>query len=546
MCGIFGFIKRSELYVLKERLKNDLITGWKVGSSRGPENSVIQDVSCGLLGFHRLAINGLNPISNQPINKEGCVLICNGEIYNYKNLYKMLNITPKTDSDCEVIIDMYLKYGIDYTLQNLDGVFAFILIDNNNKQVFVARDPFGVRPMYFVNTSLGDCYASEFKQLNFLCNDLNKSDYGQFTPGTYTQYTINNNNSIVKIKENKVYAEFQLQANYSFHNDVKFATHYYQTYYNLCNAVKKRVENTERPIACLLSGGLDSSLIAALVRKFMPKDVKLETYSIGMSGAEDFQYAQMVADHIGSIHTQVVVSEDDFFNAIPNVIYNLSSYDTTTVRASVGNYLIGKYISENSEAKVIFNGDGSDELMGGYMYFHYCKNDMDFDHECKRLLKNIHHFDGLRSDRCISSHGLESRTPFLDRSFVHGYLSIPAYIRNHNNNNEIEKSLLRNAISIYDNKLLPSKVLWRKKEAFSDGVSSQKKSWYEIIQERVEQNELQNIVVNAPSTPEQVYYRTIFENHYKDCGTIIPYFWMPQFCHATDASARTLKIYNEH
>ena len=545
MCGIFAFIKSHLQNTITERLKKDLSDGWLLGSSRGPEHSAIRDLSCGMLGFHRLAINGLDESSNQPINKSGCILICNGEIYNYKDLYKQLDITPKTNSDCEVIIDMYTNYGIEYTLQNLDGVFSFILIDENCHEIFVARDPFGVRPMYYCFNDDGHCYASEFKQLSYLC-DLEKTEtYGQFDPGTYTSYKITHEGPIELVYKNKVYAEFQLQQNYNFHPDRHFNVYHYQTFHNLSEAVKKRVETTDRPIACLLSGGLDSSIIAALVRQHMPKNTVLETYSIGMTGAEDFTYAQKVADHIGSNHTQVVVSEEDFFNAIPEVIYNLSSYDTTTVRASVGNYLIGKYISENSFAKVIFNGDGSDELMGGYMYFHYCPNTMAFDNECKRLLKNIHHFDGLRSDRCISPHGLESRTPFLDRSFVHGYLTIPSHIRNHAHNMQMEKFLLRSSISTYGNNLLPQEVLWRKKEAFSDGVSSEKKSWYEIIQEKVDDPIVENITYNEPTTAEQRYYRSIFEKHYKGCGSIIPYFWMPQFCDAKDSSARTLDVYKK-
>lgn len=196
----------------------------------------------------------------------------------------------------------------------------------------------------------------------------------------------------------------------------------------LIYAVKKRViGTTDRPVACLLSGGLDSSLIVALVSKFYPG--KLETYSIGMKGSEDLKYAEVVAEYIESNHTSIIVSEEDFLEAIPEVIKAIESYDTTSVRASVGNYLIGKYIAKHSTAKVIFNGDGSDELAGGYLYFHAAPNNIEFDRECKRLLTDIHAFDVLRSDKCISSHGLEPRTPFLDRGWVDYYLSIPTDIR---------------------------------------------------------------------------------------------------------------------
>ena len=248
--------------------------------------------------------------------------------------------------------------------------------------------------------------------------------------------------------------------------------------HSLINAVKKRVNNTDREITCLLSGGLDSSLIAALVRK-VTKNKPLHTWSIGLKGSEDLKYAKIVADHIGSIHHSIQLEEEEFLNAIEKVIYDIESYDTTTVRASVGNWLISKYIKEKSDAKVVFNGDGSDEVTGGYMYFHCAPDELEFDKECRRLLNDIHFFDVLRSDRSISSHGLEARTPFLDRSFVQTYLSIPHEIRYHPKNNQCEKYLLREAFRSMG--ILPNKILFRTKEAFSDGVSKQARSWFQII-----------------------------------------------------------------
>jgi asparagine synthase (glutamine-hydrolysing) len=305
----------------------------------------------------------------------------------------------------------------------------------------------------------------------------------------------------------------------------------------LYDCVKQRVLNTERGVACLLSGGLDSSIITAMVKKFVPS---LETYSIGLEGSTDFKYAQLVADHIGTKHTSIVLTEDQFFDAIPEVIQAISSYDTTTVRASVGNYLIGKYISENSQAKVIFNGDGSDELTGGYLYFNKCTDEIEFDRECKRLLTDIHYFDVLRSDRCISTHGLEPRTPFLDRSFVQTYLSVLAEIRCHGLSSLPEKFLLRASIEFMDRNLLPIEVLSRTKEAFSDGVSSIERSWYTIIAEKVPNIKCDYYLHNPPQTPEQKYYRTLFEKYYPHTGEIVPYFWMPKWSTTTDPSARTL------
>ena len=311
-----------------------------------------------------------------------------------------------------------------------------------------------------------------------------------------------------------------------------------------CEAIKKRVETTDRPIASLLSGGLDSSIVTALVSRLYPKS--LETYSIGLENSEDLKYARIVATALGTQHTEIIISEDDLFNFIPHTIKNIESYDTTTVRASVGNYLVAKYISENSEAKVIFNGDGSDELMGGYLYMSKASDHLEFDKECKHLLKNIHYFDVLRSDRSISTNGLEPRTPFLDRSFVDLFLSIPSDIRYETNKLQ-EKYLFRKA---FDKDYLPKEILWRRKEAFSDGVSSQKRSWYKIIEEKVQQQtnityDLEkNYDHNSPQTLEQLYYRTIFEKYYPNQGLNIPYYWMPKYIDATDSSARSLDIYN--
>jgi asparagine synthase (glutamine-hydrolysing) len=220
----------------------------------------------------------------------------------------------------------------------------------------------------------------------------------------------------------------------------------------------------------------------------------------------------------------------------------IESYDTTTVRASVGNYLVAKYIAKNSEAKVIFNGDGSDELMGGYLYMNKAPNHLEFDKECKRLLSDIYLYDVLRSDRSISTNGLEPRTPFLDRKWVEFYLNIPSQLRFESNKKQ-EKYLFRKAFE--NSKLLPDEILWRRKEAFSDGVSSLQKSWYEIINDKVN---LMNIPVknyynNNPKTNEQRFYRELFEKYYKNLSYNIPYFWMPKYINATDASARTLSIY---
>lgn len=586
MCGIFALLNSNNIN--RDVIHNEFVKG----QCRGPEFSKLDNSYMKMtLGFHRLAINGLNNASNQPLVMNDVVLICNGEIYNYKQLYKYMNVEPTTGSDCEVIIHLYLAYGIEQTLNMLDGVYAFILYDNRIKEdlqnkVYIARDPLGVRPLYYLknnkqNTSLRLFgFASELKCLSEFYN-MNPQFYSieQFKPGTYSVF--NHGNMVDSIwepeKESAVYYIPSFSHTWRIDGETKdilMDSIYSKISTYLNTAVTKRCLTTERPIACLLSGGLDSSLIAALVNNFynhyqLPN--KLETYSIGLHGSEDLKYARIVADYLGTNHTEIVVTEQEMFEAIPEVIRTIESYDTTTVRASIGNYLLGKYIAANSQAKVIFNGDGSDELLGGYLYMNKCPDDIEFDKETRRLLKDIHLFDVLRSDKSISSHGLEPRTPFLDRSFVNFILSIPPYFRNHKNMkainetynmfddeftdyNCIEKFVLRYSFSHakfvdYSGKqILPSEILWRKKEAFSDGVSCRGRSLYQILQEYIamHMNMEEKTDTYQPSIEtEKRYYKNIFDAAYPNAAHILPYFWMPKYTDAQDPSARTLTFYDK-
>jgi asparagine synthase (glutamine-hydrolysing) len=562
MCGIFTLLNSN--YETDKQIEYEVIVSQIMkGKKRGPEYSIIDTNYLQIiLGFHRLAINGLDSLSNQPIVFKDVVLICNGEIYNYKKLYNQMGSTPITNSDCEVIIHLYIKYGIEQTLIMLDGVYSFVLYDIVQNKLFVARDPFGVRPLYKLYNKNNNLYgfASELKCLEFFYN-LNNNNYfiEQFEPGTYSafQNNISENSKWELIVTNKSY--FIPTFSYTMYayksNEIKqILLSNISNYLN--GAIIKRCNTTERPIACLLSGGLDSSLIAALVSNYFKgsSSRQIETYSIGLKGSEDIKYAKIVADYIGSKHTEIIVTEKEMFNSIPEVIKAIESYDTTTVRASIGNYLIGKYIASNSEAKVIFNGDGSDELFGGYLYMHKCLDDIDFDKETRRLLKDIYLFDVLRSDKSISSNGLEPRTPFLDKTFVNYVLSIPIHFRNHNNFGKSEKYLLResfdkNNFVSYDGKqILPDEILWRKKEAFSDGVSSKGRSLFEILQEfiAINYNESTGLETYKPCIElEKEYYKTIFEKEFPNCQHILPYFWMPKYTNATDPSARTLDFYSK-
>ena len=538
MCGIFAYLGKS---ISKNKLKNNFNT-FKI---RGPDNSHFISLSNQIfLGFHRLSINDLSKNGDQPLyhpEDSNIVVICNGEIYNYKQLIDKYNFNNyKSTSDCEVIVWMYKKFGIDKTVRELDGVFSFILVDLNTNDIFAARDPFGVRPMFIGYNSNDDDYlfASEVKGIAELCEFIEP-----FQPGTWW-----NNKS----KKNTRYYNYNYEMNTISNTDTNLSDNLINEVKILLNsAVKKRLLS-DRKIGCLLSGGVDSSLIAALVAQHYPKG-ELETFSIGIKGAVDLKYAQMVADHIGSKHHSIELTEQEMLNAIPEVIQKIESMDTTTVRASVPNYLISKYIKENTECRVIFQGDGMDEVAGSYLYLANAPSDKDFHNECINLLEEIHRFDVLRADRTISDHGLEPRTPFLDKTFVNYYMSLPVELRMHND--KIEKYVLRKAFQ--NDNILPEEVLWRRKEAFSDGCSGKQKSWGKIIQDHVDDiltdnefNELSNNYNhNKPLLKESLYYRIIFDKFYKNYSNVIPHFWMPKWTkgNVIDPSARILDdVYNKN
>jgi asparagine synthase (glutamine-hydrolysing) len=313
-------------------------------------------------------------------------------------------------------------------------------------------------------------------------------------------------------------------------------------------AVEKRLLS-DRPMAALLSGGLDSSLIAALVQKKLKAMGKesLHTFSIGFEGSMDLKMARHVANYIGSEHHEVVLEPEQFWEVVPEVIGDLESYDITTIRASVGNWILGREISKNTPFKVIFNGDGSDEIFGGYKYFQRAPTDESFETESARLLQDIHQYDVLRSDRSMSSHGLEGRTPFLDKQFVAIARSVCTKWRRPTEDH-MEKWILRKAFESTD--LLPANILWRRKEAFSDGVSNPHESWYQLCQEYGKEavsrdwKEKAQLQDHLPSpTAEAYYYRQVFQKKYgrKFERLVTPYYWMPRWSpEAKDPSARTL------
>ena len=545
MCGIFGLLLSNFNDTSTEVIEKY----FTIGKKRGPEYSTLNTIDeSTIFGFHRLAINGLDSESHQPIKMNNLSLICNGEIYNHKHIECQMKYKRTTNSDCESIIQLYQMFG-NKCFNLLDGVFATAIYDHDKKMVTIARDPYGVRPLYLAHYSNNNiAFASDMKQLMF---DKEINSLFCFEPGTFETFQYLNGAYVSIHKERYFFCESIQKPLYGPEKQIQY--YMIKLLEKLQQAIYKRVENCERDIVCLLSGGLDSSIITAYTNRYYKQrhGKNIHTFNIGMKNATDMIFANMVSEHVGTKHTCVMKTEEDMINAIPSVIRDIETYDTTTVRASVGNWLIGKYIKENTDAKVVFNGDGADELMGGYLYFHHAPNDKEFHQECVRLLKNISNFDVLRSDKSISSHGLEPRTPFLDKEFTQYYLSIPIEYRNHASKMQCEKYLIRKAIEIYDPTLLPNDVLWRKKEAFSDGVSSLKRSWYEIIQESFNDHK-NNTTIDSqnmnmiPRTNEQNYYFSIYCNIFgSHCVNLRPYYWMPRFIEANDSSARTLDIYKE-
>jgi len=594
MCGIFGFLTFNS--ALRWRLsKNDckqkvIDLGIEGCQRRGPEGSSFVDGSGDgydyALGFSRLAINNVNSDGMQPFSykvseesSDGIHLVCNGEIYNAQELYDELSLSTNVSplhSDCSIILLLYRFYGIQYTLSRLDGVFSFILIDTVIGHTYVARDRLGIRssyygfgdilPLYRPTNDNGNgktyVFGSNLRQVVDFFGNPNVCEFikcksaglniQQVVPGTYIDIDI-------IAQDHKVHSYWSIYGTLPVcpRKQIEFGS-YVSMVESLYESVKKRVTTTDRPICCLLSGGLDSSLIASLVASIIKEsddEAKLETYSIGIKGSQDLRYAREVAEHIGSDHHEIIVTAKEMFDAIPNVVRAVESYDTTTIRASVGNYLVCKHISENSEAKVVFNGDGADELLGGYLYFNVIADKQTHESERMRLLDQIHFYDVLRSDKTISENGLEARTPFLDINFV---TTVFSALRNLPHCGEQEKYHLRKAIETIRPDLLPKSVLWRRKEAFSDGVSGSEKCWKDEIEERILKlskpirNEIDIVSLSNPDmTREQCYYKLLFQRKICDSEYVfddafkkrLATRWMPRFVKASDPSARTLDIY---
>jgi asparagine synthase (glutamine-hydrolysing) len=534
MCGIYGYFQLNQASKKKISLKKrqQLFLEFSKTQHRGPDHSIFKSIDNNtILGFHRLCIVGIED-GNQPFYKNNVYCICNGEIYNHKELRTKYNLPTCTGSDCEVILHLFLKFGIEKTCTLLDGVFAFLLYDTNTYNIYIGRDRIGVRSLYYNLDSSNNilCVSSEMKSIG------NKSRCAFFPPGSYAIYAHNT------LHINSYYITTYNNPTYKFDT---FEVAMRQTRYYFEKAIQKRLMS-ERPIGCLLSGGLDSSLVAALVAKIIaPK--RLHTFSIGMKGATDLYYAKMVATHINSIHHEVYVTKEEMLNTLPRTVYSIESWDTTTIRASTPMILLCDYIKEKTDITVIYSGEGSDEASGSYMYFHNAPSTKTFQNECVRLVKDLQYFDVLRSDKSVSAAGLEVRVPFLDNEFLEYYMSISPEYKQPSKNKNIEKYLLRKAFD--DGKLLPKEVLWRTKEAFSDGCSSQEDSWNEIIQKYTDSMTFDNSLLknceHPPEFKEAMYYRQEFLKHFPDNVDIIPYYWLPKWSgDVKDPSARILDVYS--
>lgn len=513
--------------------------------ARGPEYTAILDLVTVpvVLGFTRLAINGLTPAGNQPFQLGSTYTICNGEIYNYKALAARHGIElAEGTSDCAVIPHLVQHLTLTEVCRTLDGVFAFVYVDTTKGEFYVARDPYGVRPLFHGTiagpTRTTHVFASELKGLPANCDTVSP-----FPPGTWQKYSTTTGHLL----ESQTYHAIphDKPAVFAYPDGEEMCKVALKT--SLVAAVEKRLLS-DRPIGALLSGGLDSSLVCAIAaRHLKAHGTRLHTFSIGMPGSTDLDYADTVAAHIDSIHHRICLTTQDFIDAIPQVIKAIESYDITSVRASVGNWLIGKYIKENTDIKVVFNGDGSDEIGGGYLYFFNAPSDEEFESECERLLREINLYDVLRSDRSMAAHGLEARTPFLDKQVVATWLSLGTQYRRPKGAQK-EKYILRKAMEAED--YLPADVLWRKKEAFSDGVSATTDSWYvkcleyatTVVPSLDEIKTRTKDWHNPPQTQEAYYYRKLFNDIYgNDRATVIPHMWMPRWsAQTTDPSARTL------
>lgn len=524
MCSIMGYCGSGAVFSAFQK-------GFDRTLSRGPDESRIVDTGKGLLGFHRLAIMGLDHSGMQPFQLGSSYVVCNGELYGFEALRAQLEkkgYVFHSGSDCEILLPLYREYGTDMFAM-LDAEFACILYDGESGEYIAARDPIGIRPLYYGRDSAGVMvFASEPKNLVGLVEEIRP-----FPPGHY-------------YKEGEFHCYRDLtQVDVRCYDDVETACATIRE--KLISGVEKRLV-ADAKVGFLLSGGLDSSLVCAIAARKSAAPIK--TFAIGMSrDAIDLKYAKQVADYIGSDHTQVYMTPEDVISSLETVIELLGTFDITTIRASMGMYLVCKAIHETTDIRVLLTGEISDELFG-YKYTDFAPSAWAFQEESKKRVRELHMYDVLRADRCISVNSLEARVPFGDLAFASYVLSLDPELKV--NRYGKGKYLLRHAFE--GGGYLPEEILWREKAAFSDAVGH---SMVDYLKEYAEAQYTDQAFEEGrkkythaqPFTKESLLYRDIFEKYYPGQGQMISGFWMPnrewEGCDVDDPSARVLSNYGD-
>lgn len=523
MCSIMGYCAEDADHALfKECFDKTL--------SRGPDDSRIVNTGKGLLGFHRLAIMGLQPEGMQPFRLGHSYVVCNGEIYGFERIREALQekgYTFKSGSDCEILLPLYKEYGVEM-FRMLDAEFALILYDGDTESYIAARDPIGIRPLYYGYDAAGAIvFASEPKNLVGLCGKIMP-----FPPGHY-------------YKDGKFVCYRDITAVREVCRD-DIETVCASIREKLIAGIRKRLVSDAK-VGFLLSGGLDSSLVCAVAQRC--SDQPIRTFAIGMSeDAIDLKYAREVADYIGSQHTEVYMTPEEVIASLETVIALLGTYDITTIRASMGMYLVCRAIHRQTDIRVLLTGEISDELFG-YKYTDFAPSAAEFQAEAVKRIRELHMYDVLRADRCISVNSLEARVPFGDLDFVEYVMSIDPELKL--NKYGKGKYLLRHA---FEGDYLPHDILYREKAAFSDAVGHSMVDYLKDYAEHrytdSEFEEKRQAYAHArPFTKESLLYREIFETYYPGQSEMVADFWMPnrawKGCDVNDPSARVLANYGD-
>ncbi|MCE2570346.1 asparagine synthase B [Motilimonas eburnea] len=551
MCSIFGILDiKSDVATLREQA----IQMSKLLRHRGPDWSGVYSSDNAILVHERLSIVDVNTGAQPLYNQDNThILAVNGEIYNHKDLAAKLTCAYqfKTKSDCEVILGLYEEKGNAF-LDDLNGIFAFCLYDENKNKYLIGRDHIGIIPLYMGWDVHGNFYvASEMKALTPICNKVQEFPPGHYLDseeGKITRYYNRDWMSYEGVKDNGGSPAEIGQA--------------------LEDAVKRQLM-CDVPYGVLLSGGLDSSVISAITQRFAKQRVEdddksaawwpqLHSFSVGLEGSPDLAAAQKVADSIGTIHHPIIFTVQNGIDALREVIYHLETYDVTTIRASTPMYLMARKIKAMG-IKMVLSGEGADEIFGGYLYFHKAPNSQEFHEELNRKLDKLHMFDCLRANKSMAAWGIEARVPFLDKEFMDVAMRTNPELKMIKDG-RIEKNILREA---FDGKLIDD-VLWRQKEQFSDGVGY---NWIDSLKEfidtQVTDQQLASaefrFPINTPDTKEAYYYRCIFEEHFPlesaakcvphgksvACSTPEALLWDESFQNNADPSGRAAGVHND-